>query len=76
MLISDAPYQCASCVSPVWVVKRVTTGTINTEITWEIVHRVQLTSMITRVSAEELELSEGREAYAVIKSNDIVITKD
>jgi molybdopterin-binding protein len=58
------------------VVKRVTTGTINTEITLEIVHRVELTSMITRVSAEELELSEGTEAYAVIKSNDIVIAKD
>ena len=58
------------------VVKRVTTGSVNTEITLEIVHKVELTSMITRVSAEELELSEGTEAYAVIKSNDIVIAKD
>ena len=58
------------------VVKRVTTGSVNTEVTLEIVHRVELTSMITRVSAEELELFEGTEAYAVIKSNDIVIAKD
>ncbi len=58
------------------VVKRVTTGSVNTEITLEIVHKVELTSMITRVSAEELELFEGTEAYAVIKSNDIVIAKD
>jgi molybdopterin-binding protein len=58
------------------IVKRVTTGSINTEITLEIVHKVELTSMITRVSAEELELFEGTEAYAVIKSNDIVIAKD
>ncbi|WP_016949923.1 molybdopterin-binding protein [Anabaena sp. PCC 7108] len=58
------------------VVKRVTTGTVNTEVTLEIVHRVELTSMITRVSAEELELVEGAEAYAVIKSNDIVIAKE
>ena len=58
------------------VVKRVTTGSVNTEVTLEIVHKVELTSMITRVSAEELELSEGTEAYAVIKSNDIVIAKD
>ncbi|MEA5575758.1 molybdopterin-binding protein [Anabaena sp. UHCC 0451] len=58
------------------VVKRVTTGTVNTEVTLEIVHKVELTSMITRVSAEELELFEGTEAYAVIKSNDIVIAKD
>ncbi len=58
------------------VVKRVTTGSVNTEITLEIIHKVELTSMITRVSAEELELYEGTEAYAVIKSNDIVIAKD
>ncbi|MBK1987136.1 molybdopterin-binding protein [Sphaerospermopsis aphanizomenoides BCCUSP55] len=58
------------------IVKRVTTGTVNTEVTLEIVHKVELTSMITRVSAEELELVEGTEAYAVIKSNDIVIAKD
>ena len=58
------------------VVKRITTGSVNTEVTLEIVHRVELTSMITRVSAQELELSEGTEAYAVIKSSDIVIAKD
>ncbi len=58
------------------VVKRVITGAVNTEVTLEIVHKVELTSIITRVSAEELDLSEGTEAYAVIKSNDIVIARD
>lgn len=58
------------------IVKRVTTGAVNTEVTLEIIHRVELTSMITRVSAEELELTEGTEAYAVIKSNDIVIARE
>ncbi|MFM7363726.1 MAG: molybdopterin-binding protein [Cuspidothrix sp.] len=58
------------------IIKRITTGSVNTEVTLEIVHKVELTAMITRVSAEELELLEGTEAYAVIKSNDIVIAKD
>ncbi|MDZ8051443.1 MAG: molybdopterin-binding protein [Aulosira sp. ZfuVER01] len=58
------------------VVKRVVTGAVNTEVTLEIVHKVELTSMITRVSAEELGLTEGTEAYAVIKSNDIVIARE
>ncbi|BAY11343.1 TOBE domain-containing protein [Calothrix sp. NIES-2098] len=58
------------------VVKRVITGAVNTEVTLEIVHKVELTSMITRVSAEELGLVEGTEAYAVIKSNDIVIARE
>ncbi|QLE40289.1 transporter [Nostoc sp. C052] len=58
------------------VVKRVVYGAVNSEVTLEIIHRVELTSIITRASAEELELSEGKEAYAVIKSNDIVIARE
>ncbi len=58
------------------VVKRVITGAVNSEVTLEIVHKVELTSIITRVSAEEMGLSEGKEAYAVIKSNDIVIARE
>jgi molybdopterin-binding protein len=58
------------------IVKRVTTGAVNSEVTLEIVHKVELTSIITKVSAEELGLAEGEEAYAVIKSNDIVIARD
>ncbi|GAB1542035.1 hypothetical protein NUACC21_47080 [Scytonema sp. NUACC21] len=57
-------------------VKRVVTGSVNTEVTLEIVHKVELTSIITRVSADELELAEGKEAYAVIKSNDIAIAME
>ncbi|MEH2132865.1 MAG: molybdopterin-binding protein [Nostoc sp.] len=58
------------------LVKRVVTGAVNSEVTLEIVHKVELTSIITRVSVEELDLSEGKEAYAVIKSNDIVIARE
>ncbi|MHC5720769.1 MAG: TOBE domain-containing protein, partial [Nostoc sp.] len=58
------------------VVTRVVTGAVNSEVTLEIVHKVMLTSIITRVSVEELGLSEGKEAYAVIKSNDIVIASE
>jgi molybdopterin-binding protein len=58
------------------VIKKVVTGSVNTEVTLEIVHKVELTSIITKVSADELELTEGKEAYAVIKSNDIVIARE
>ena len=54
-------------------VKRVVTDAINTEVTLEIAPKVELTSIITRSSAEELDLSEGKEAYAVIKSSNIMI---
>ncbi len=58
------------------IVKRVVTGSVNTEVTLEIVHKVELTSIITKVSADDLELTEGKEAYAVIKSTDIVIARE
>ena len=54
-------------------VKRLVAGAINTEVTLEIAPKVELTSIITRASAEELDLSEGKEAYAVIKSSNIMI---
>jgi molybdopterin-binding protein len=57
-------------------VKRVVMGAVNTEVTLEIAPNVELTSIITRTSAEELELSEGKEAYAVIKSSNIMIAME
>ncbi|HTL90532.1 MAG TPA: molybdopterin-binding protein [Leptolyngbya sp.] len=57
-------------------VKRVIKGSIQAEITLEIVQRVELTSTITTASAEALELAEGKTAYAVIKSSDIVIAME
>jgi len=57
-------------------VKRVIKGVVSTEVTLEIVHRVELTSTITTTSAEALELQEGRTAYAVIKSSDVVIAME
>ena len=58
------------------VITEIVTGSVNSEVTLEIVHRVKLTSVITQVSANELELAVGEEAYAVIKSTDIVIAME
>ncbi len=55
---------------------RVINGSVNSEITLEIVHKVTLISIITKASVEELGLVEGSEAYAVIKSNDVVIAME
>lgn len=57
-------------------VKRVVKGTVNAEVTLEIAPGVELISTITRASAENLELSEGKEAYAVIKSSNVMIARD
>jgi molybdopterin-binding protein len=54
-------------------VKKVVIGTVNTEVTLEIAPGVELVSIITKSSAEKLGLIEGKEAYAVIKSSDVIV---
>jgi molybdopterin-binding protein len=57
-------------------VKQIIKGPVSTEVTLEIVHRVELTSTITTTSADALELAAGKTAYAVIKSSDVVIAME
>ncbi|HEY9828269.1 MAG TPA: molybdopterin-binding protein [Stenomitos sp.] len=57
-------------------VKHINKGSVNTEVILEIVHPVELTSIITTTSAEALGLTEGSTAYAAIKSNNVVIATE
>ncbi len=57
-------------------IKQIIIGAVNAEITLEIAPGIEVTSVITKTSAERLGLSEGKEAYAVIKSSDIMIAVD
>ncbi|MEA5573709.1 molybdopterin-binding protein [Calothrix sp. UHCC 0171] len=57
-------------------VKKVIPGAINTEIIIEIAPGVEVTSIITKASAENLNISEGSPVYAVIKSSDVIVAVD
>lgn len=57
-------------------VKTVSPGAINTEIVVEIAPGVEVTSVITKASAESLGIAEGKEVYAVIKSSDVMVAVD
>lgn len=57
-------------------VKKVSPGTVNTEVVVEIAPGVEVTSVITKASAESLGISEGKEVYAVIKSSDVMVAVD
>ncbi|MDF5708845.1 MAG: molybdopterin-binding protein [Nostoc sp. S4] len=57
-------------------VKQIVHGSVNTEVTLEIAPGVELVSIITKSSAEKLELAEGKQAYAVIKSSDVIVAVD
>ncbi|MEH2179403.1 TOBE domain-containing protein [Nostoc sp.] len=57
-------------------VKKVVHGSVNTEVTLELGPGVELVSIITKSSAEKLSLAEGKQAYAVIKSSDVIVAVD
>lgn len=57
-------------------IKQVVKGAVNTEVTLEVAAGVEITSIITSTSAEQLELAEGKVAYAVIKSSNVMIAVD
>jgi molybdopterin-binding protein len=58
------------------IVRQVKLGSINAEILLEIAPNVKAVSVITRSSAEALQLKEGRRAYVTIKSSDVMVAVD
>ncbi|HII80528.1 MAG TPA: TOBE domain-containing protein [Methanosarcina sp.] len=57
-------------------VKKVIAGAVNTEVVIELPGGAEITSIITKTSAENLKLKEGSEAYAVIKASNVMIAVD
>ncbi|NJK31111.1 MAG: TOBE domain-containing protein [Deltaproteobacteria bacterium] len=57
-------------------VKQIVIGAVNAEVTIEIAPGIEITSVITKSSAESLGIAEGKEAYAIIKSSDVMTAVD
>jgi molybdopterin-binding protein len=57
-------------------VKRIVPGAVNSEVTVELTNGVEVVSIITKDSAERLNLSEGKEVYAVVKASDVMIATE
>ena len=54
-------------------VTRVVPGAVNTEVTVALPGGTEVVSIITRESAERLELAVGKSVHAVIKASDVMI---
>lgn len=50
------------------IIKKVLPGAVNTEIIVEVANGLEVVAIITKESAERLNLSVGKETYAVIKA--------
>ncbi len=54
----------------------ITKGAVNSEVTLQLRDGVKLVSVITNDDVERLELSQGMDAYAMVKSNSILVGTD
>ena len=54
-------------------VTRVQHGAVNSEVTIQLPGGQEIVSIITKHSADSLELAEGKEVYAVIKASNVMI---
>ena len=57
-------------------VKHIVPGMVNSEITVELPSGTEITSIITKTSAENLGLKKGKEIYAVIKASNVLLGAD
>lgn len=57
-------------------VKKVIPGVVNSEVVIETASGETIVSIITKESAENLELTEGKEVYAVVKASNVMVAVD
>lgn len=55
------------------IVKKVNEGSVNTEVVIELAPGVEITSIITKTSAESLEIKVGKQVYAVVKASNVMV---
>ena len=54
-------------------IRKITHGSINSEITLEIAPGVEITAQVTSASVGALGLKEGGTAYALIKADSVMV---
>ena len=57
-------------------VKQVKAGAVNTEVIVELPGKIEIVSIITKESAQNLKLAKGKAVYAVIKASNVMIAVD
>jgi molybdopterin-binding protein len=57
-------------------VLKIVRGAVNSEVTIELPGGAQLVSIITNTSVDTLGLTEGKQAYAIIKASSVMIGVD
>jgi molybdopterin-binding protein len=54
----------------------ISSGPVSTEVTIRVAPKLELVSVITSHSAKRLNLKVGRAAYAIVKSDNVIVGVD
>jgi len=57
-------------------VKSIKQGAVNSEIVIQLQGGLEIVSVITKTSTENLSLKEGKEVYAIIKATNVILGVD
>ncbi|GIU19756.1 MULTISPECIES: molybdopterin-binding protein [unclassified Shewanella] len=57
-------------------IKSIEEGSVNNEVVIELAPGVEITSVVTKKSCEQLGLVVGGQAYAIIKASNVMVAVD
>jgi len=57
-------------------IKGIKHGSVNSEVIVQLPGGLEITSIVTKTSAENLSLTEGKEVYAIIKATNVILGVD
>ena len=57
-------------------IKNIAEGVVNDEVIIELPNGLEITSVITKTSVQNLGLAVGKEVYAVVKASNVMVAVD
>ena len=57
-------------------VKKVNPGLVSSEVIVGLANELEIVSIISKAAVENLNLKEGKEVYAIINANDVILATD
>jgi molybdopterin-binding protein len=57
-------------------VKSIQHGAVNSEIIVQLPSGIEIVSIITKTAAQNLQLKEGKDVYAIIKATNVILGTD
>ena len=57
-------------------VKSIKHGAVNSEVVLQLANGLEIVSVVTKASTENLDLKEGKSVYAIIKASNVILGID